>query len=115
MPVSFVEVFGFLKPVKRCKSKKEMKLWTATKGTGMVVRFGHLKFGIILDFKTKKEHFFHAKDCIGRKDFIVGDRVSFQLGESRKVRDRETRAEIYRARAIHVRLIAEQGTPVRGS
>jgi hypothetical protein len=59
---------------------------------GIVVRFGH--FGIILDFKTKKEHFFHAKNCIGRKYFTAGDRVRFRLGEPRKVWDRKTRAEV---------------------
>jgi hypothetical protein len=82
---------------------------------GMIIRFGHKGFGFILNFETKKQHFFSVKDCIGRKDFIVGDRVRFQLGEPQRIRDHKTRAEIYQAPAINVRLIAEQGTPGNGS
>jgi len=80
---------------------------------GMIIRFGHKGFGFILNFETEKEHFFNVKDCIGRKDFIVGDRVRFQLGERRIFLDRKTRAAVYRAPAINVRLVAERSAPVR--
>ena len=67
---------------------------------GLVRRFGHLGFGFLVDFKTKKEHRFELKDCIGN-DFQTGDRVKFQLGP-RKIGDRKDQRAIDSAPAINV-------------
>ena len=80
---------------------------------GRVLSFGHLNFGFLLDFGSREKHYFNGRECIGRKDFVAGDMVTFKLGTTRKFWDRETRTVIYRTPAIQVRLISKQGTPVR--
>lgn len=71
----------------------------------MVILFGTENFG----FKTKRSHLVHISDVIGRKTLHTGDKVTFQLGRPRLIRNSRTRVGIYSAQAILVDLIPEEG------
>jgi hypothetical protein len=66
---------------------------------GLVVRLGSRGYGFLRDFKTKKRHIFsfHA----GETDFLVGDRVKFQLGP-KQLCERKDKSLEYSARAFNV-------------
>jgi cold shock CspA family protein len=77
---------------------------------GVVIRFGAENFGFIRDFNTKRNHLVHISDVIGRQALHSGDKVTFQLGRPRLIRNSKTRAGIYSAQAILVELVSEEAT-----